>query len=78
MTSERIQEEKRHKFTQIKKILKERLNIDSLRMLGEDHPDKATSDKKQDQSAAGQDLLVDDSYHELMREIGAGDNDGLS
>lgn len=40
-TKERIKREKRQKFKQIGKILKERLNIDCLRMLGEDHPDMA-------------------------------------
>ena len=34
---------KRHKAKQIKKILKERLNIDCLRMLCEDGPDEDTS-----------------------------------
>lgn len=38
-TRARIQREKRHRSKQIKKILKERLNIDCLRMLGEEHPD---------------------------------------
>ena len=35
-----IKRQKRHKSKQIKKILKERLNIDCLRMLGEESPDE--------------------------------------
>ena len=85
MTEARIQREKRHKSKQIKKILKERLNIDCLRMLGEEHPDtyveanlvaeKSGSNQKMVQSSSQN---LNDSYHVLMREIGAENNDGLS
>lgn len=72
--------EKKAKTKQIKKVLKERLNIDCWKMLGEDssaEDDDIDREKKQGQGTPGP---ASDSYRVLMREIGIdlNVNDGLS
>lgn len=74
---------KRHKSKHIKKILKERLNIDCLRMLCEvDGPEDQDALHPRSSTKAppilGQTLNMYDSYHVLMREIGVETNDELS
>ncbi len=69
--------EKRRKSKQIKKILKERLNIDCLRMLCEESSDEEIQTKKNGFNQSSQNL--NDSYHVLMKEIGIEtNNEGLS
>ena len=73
----------------IKKILKERLNVDCLRMLGEESADEDDIDdgnhsraKKKKipmlNSNRNDQLNANDSYLGLMKEIEADDNEGLS
>ena len=59
----------------IKKILKERLNIDCLRMLCEESSDDDIT-RKNFMNQSSQNL--NDSYHVLMKEIGIDVNEGLS
>lgn len=73
--------QKRKKSKHIKKILKQRLNIDCLRMLCPDEGelmDPQRHDSGDKVSAAANSLS--DSYHVLMREIGVEQNedDGIS
>ena len=75
--------EKRAKSKHLKKILKDRLNIDCLRMLGEESSDE-DDDKKNRKSAkmlngdGAVDTKDNDSYLVLMKEIGHESNEGLS
>ena len=79
-------QQKKARSKHIKKILKERLNVDCLRMIGEESG--ADDDEEDDGDAKKAQLLnpkqndrqlhANDSYHGLMREIEAGDNEGLS
>ena len=79
-------EEKRLKSKHIKKILKERLNIDCLRMLCEESHEEDNGDTgrlKTKKSSARLQLDIsnttaNDSFHVLMKEIGVENNDGLS
>ena len=76
--------QKRHKSKQIKKILKERLNIDCLRMLCPDENNDDINDlgRRDSDEARRPNILgsqnLNDSYHVLMREIGVEQNDELS
>ena len=71
-------QDRREKSKSIKRILKERLNIDCLRMLC---PDEGNEDSQfpprleSGGAAIGHQNNLHDSYHELMREIGVEQND---
>jgi len=62
--------------------LKERLNIDCLRMLCEEEsPEDPDAQLSKGPPAGGylnQSLSMNDSYHVLMREIGVEGSEGLS
>ena len=78
------QMQKRHKSKQIKKILKERLNIDCLRMLCPDETEADLQDPDAPNNGGSRPTNIlgsqnmNDSYHVLMREIGVEQNESLS